>query len=76
MFAQDECSFVSLRDVDRAMIVFKYFYDKMNLFGPLMEKWANDHKDENKEIKILSQVRLLFYILKSIVALHYYLLIL
>ena len=25
---QDECSFVSLRDVERAMIVFEWFYDK------------------------------------------------
>ena len=47
------------------MIVFEYFYDKMNLFGPLMEKWANEHQDANKDIKILSHVRL-FYILKSI----------
>ena len=29
---QDECSFVSLRDVERAMIVFKYFYEKMSDF--------------------------------------------
>ena len=30
--SQDECSFVSLRDVERAMIVFKFFTKKMNLF--------------------------------------------
>ena len=28
-FLQDECSFVSLRDVERAMIVFKYFCTKL-----------------------------------------------
>ena len=27
-FVKDECSFVSLRDVERAAIVFNYFYDK------------------------------------------------
>ena len=36
-FLQDECSFVSLRDVERAMLVFEYFYDKMYLFGHLMD---------------------------------------
>ena len=29
IWIQDECSFVSLRDVERAMIVFKYFYEKV-----------------------------------------------
>ena len=29
LWVQDECSFVSLRDVERAMIVFKYFYKKV-----------------------------------------------
>ena len=32
MLSQDECSFVSLRDVERAMIVFKFFTEKMSLF--------------------------------------------
>ena len=33
--SQDECSFVSLRDVERAMIVFKFFTEKfkMKLFA-------------------------------------------
>ena len=26
---QGECSYVSLRDIDRAMIVFKFFYAKL-----------------------------------------------
>ena len=48
---QDECSFVSLRDVERAMIVFEYLYDMMDTFGPLMDRWATgqqrhiDNKD-------------------------------
>ena len=29
---QDECSFVSLRDVERTMIVFHFFREKFNLF--------------------------------------------
>ena len=29
---QDECSFVSLRDVERTMIVFKFFTENMSLF--------------------------------------------
>lgn len=38
---EDECSFVSLRDVERAMTVFDYFYDQMaRLFGPLINKKA------------------------------------
>lgn len=35
---QDECSFVSLRDVERTMIVFEYFFEKMCLFGPRMDE--------------------------------------
>jgi hypothetical protein len=26
------------------MIVFKYLYDMMDVFGPLMDKWANGEK--------------------------------
>ena len=29
--SQDECSFVSLRDVERAMIVFKFFTEKFKM---------------------------------------------
>ena len=28
---------MSLRDVERAMLVFEYFYDKMHLLSPLMD---------------------------------------
>jgi len=31
---------VSLRDVERAMIVFEYFHDKMEVFGPKMDNMA------------------------------------
>ncbi len=38
---KDECSFVSLRDVERAMVVFEYFFEKMGgLFGPLIDEKA------------------------------------
>ena len=51
---QNECSFVSLRDVERAMIVFEYFISKMNIFGPPMNEWACrkqrhiDNEDEDE----------------------------
>ena len=31
---------MSLRDVERAMIVFEYLYKMMDVFGPLMDEWA------------------------------------
>jgi hypothetical protein len=34
---QDECSFVSLRDVERAMIIFTYFLDKMVILRSLID---------------------------------------
>ena len=36
--SQDECSFVSLRDVERAMTVFEYFFDKNATFGPAIDQ--------------------------------------
>ena len=33
---------MSLRDVERAMIVFEYFYERMNLFAPLIDKKASE----------------------------------
>ena len=41
-FMQDECSFVSLRDVERAMIVFKYFCEKVHLFSEAIIALAKD----------------------------------
>ncbi len=41
----DECSFVSLRDVERTMIVFEYFLEKMvGLFGPRIELKAQEER--------------------------------
>ena len=48
--SQNECSFVSLRDVERAMIVFEYFYEKMALFAPLMNERAI--KDYNEQYAV------------------------
>ena len=61
---------MSLRDVERAMIVFKYFYEKMNIFAPLIEeKQVEDEEsdesyDEGSEeedlvYKIVSDILLL-----------------
>ena len=41
---QDECSFVSLRDVERAMLVFTYFFDKM----PLLRDAINEKQGANE----------------------------
>ena len=47
---QDECSFVSLRDVERAMIVFENLHDMMEDdehspgLGTLMDEWAKGHR--------------------------------
>ena len=40
---------MSLRDVDRAMIVFKYMYDMMKVFGPPMDSWARKEIAASKE---------------------------
>ena len=70
---QNECSFVSLRDVERAMMVFKYFFDKMALFGPKMDAWAcgnrrhvdnteDDMESVSKTIKILTQYYIILFL--------------
>ena len=41
---QDECSFVSLRDVERAMLVFVYFFEKMDLFRDAMNRKESKEK--------------------------------
>ena len=49
---QNECSFVSLRDVKRAMIVFEYFYEKMDsVFAPLMDKRAQEDYNERYAVR-------------------------
>ena len=41
---------MSLRDVERAMIVFKYFYGKKDLFNPLIRE-----KQEQELRRVLTQ---------------------
>ena len=38
---------MSLRDVERAMIVFKYFCDKSNVFSELVSEIAEDEVSYN-----------------------------
>ena len=48
VISQDECSFVSLRDVERAMIVFKFFISKFELFKDLIAaKAKNDVRSKD-----------------------------
>ena len=42
---------MSLRDVERAMIVFEYFLSKMDLFGPKMDKIAFRDSLEMEDVK-------------------------
>ena len=37
---------MSLRDVERAMIVFKYFYEKMDVFAPLIDQKQREEEDD------------------------------
>ena len=41
---QDECSFVSLRDVERAMIVFEHFYEHIDDFRQADKNQAMSHQ--------------------------------
>ena len=45
---------MSLRDVERAMIVFEYFYDKMEVFGPRMDNMAAREleMEDEKEVSL------------------------
>ena len=47
-FLQDECSYVSLRDVERAMIVFEYFYEKSEIFKSSIEKYIEKNYNNEK----------------------------
>ena len=48
-FLQDECSYVSLRDVERAMITFQFFYDKCELFGCEIDR-LNEKENTTKKV--------------------------
>ncbi len=55
--SQNECSFVSLRDVERAMIVFEFFYEKMDsVFAPLIDKKAQEDYDERCAVRENAEV--------------------
>jgi hypothetical protein len=45
---RDECSFVSLRDVERAMLITVRFYNLQNLLGPLMKAKQQEHSARDK----------------------------
>ena len=50
---------MSLRDVERAMIVFEYMYKMMEVFGPLMDRWAEKELELTEtESDIHQKVRL------------------
>ncbi|XP_066922902.1 E3 ubiquitin-protein ligase rnf213-alpha-like [Clytia hemisphaerica] len=40
---KDECSFVSLRDVERAVQVTSWFHEKMGLFLPMIQEFDQEH---------------------------------
>ena len=48
LIIQDECSFVSLRDVERAMNVMVWFYNHREVLNPLMDE-TNDDQDEESD---------------------------
>ena len=45
---------MSLRDVERAMIVLEYFFDKIAVFKQYMDQKAAQDALENEEVYILS----------------------
>lgn len=50
---QDECSFVSLRDIDRALIVLKFFHEKLNVISPEMKQLAEEQGKEIIQVRTL-----------------------
>ena len=56
---QGECSYVSLRDIDRAMIVFKFFYAKLGgTFGRQVNEVVSSktHKFVAKVLQIIMDI--------------------
>jgi hypothetical protein len=50
---KDECSFVSLRDVERAMIVFIYFFEKMAVLrDPINKKKMKEDAEMNAQVQL------------------------
>ncbi len=57
---EDECSFVSLRDVERSMIVFEYFFEKMaGLFRPRIDAKAKAEGAQGSEVDDITRCLLL-----------------
>ena len=50
LFLKDECSFVSLRDIERAMIVFKYFYEKVADFHKAEKSFKSLPDDSRQDV--------------------------
>lgn len=48
---QDECSYVSLRDVVRAMIVFEWFLDKLSSLQELKELLHQKERQADVEVR-------------------------
>ena len=57
---KDECSFVSLRDVVRAMILFEWFMEKLTTAECLQEQLRKKEEEEEshleKEIKVYNNL--------------------
>ena len=50
-FFKDECSFVSLRDVERAMQVMVWFFNRLDILGKLMmEVLIEQRKQEGYDV--------------------------
>lgn len=47
---KDECSFVSLRDVERAMQVMVWFYNHVDTLARLMNKGRDDDEDDDDDV--------------------------
>ena len=69
---QDECSFVSLRDVDRTLQVmlwfYKWFYNHSDLFELMNDKAADEfnHETDEDELEVRQMVVTLTVILQRL----------
>lgn len=49
LYVQDECSFVSLRDVKRAMEVMVWFHKRYKQFSPLLKNDRNEEESSEDD---------------------------
>ena len=49
LLCQNECSFVSLRDVERAMKVIVWFYSNSELIDEVIREEGNDKDEDSSE---------------------------